>query len=78
MLYFKDVEKLTYKFGDEPDKVVFQNLSAYADVVDQIKNDLTFANDHTIQEGFRADQVSIQLYETPLHYWTFYLLNDII
>ncbi len=76
MLYFRDVEKLTYKFGDEPDPVVFQNLSSYADVVDQIKNDLTFANDHTIQEGFRPDQVSIQLYDTPLHYWTFYLLND--
>lgn len=76
MLYFDGVQQLTYKFGDEPDAVVFQDISAYADVVDQIKNDITFANLHTIQEGFRPDQVSIQLYETPLHYWTFFLLND--
>ena len=31
---------------------------------------------HTIQEGFRPDQVSIQLYGTSLYYWTFFLLND--
>tara|TARA_B100000900_G_scaffold408641_1_gene423221 strand:- start:1893 stop:2624 length:732 start_codon:yes stop_codon:yes gene_type:complete len=76
MLYFSQFANVSYNFGDEPDPVVFQNISTYADIIDQIKNDITFANMHTIQEGFRPDQVSIQLYETPLHYWTFYLLND--
>ncbi len=76
MLYFSQFSNISYNFGDEPDPVVFQNISSYADIIDQIKNDITFANMHTIQEGFRPDQVSIQLYETPLHYWTFYLLND--
>ena len=76
MLYFNQFAIISYNFGDEPDPVVFQNVSSYADIIDQIKNDITFANVHTIQEGFRPDQVSIQLYETPLHYWTFYLLND--
>lgn len=76
MLYFTQFANISYNFGDEPDPVVFQNISSYADIIDQIKNDITFANMHTIQEGFRPDQVSIQLYDTPLHYWTFYLLND--
>ena len=76
MLYFNEFSNITYKFGDEPDPTFFQNISLYADIIDQIKDDITFNNLHTIQEGFRPDQVSIQLYETPLHYWTFYLLND--
>ncbi|NND23168.1 MAG: hypothetical protein HKN86_00590 [Acidimicrobiia bacterium] len=76
MLYFNNFANISYNFGDEPDPVAFQNISLYADIIDQIKDNITFANLHTIQEGFRADQVSIQLYDTPLHYWTFYLLND--
>jgi len=76
MLYFNEFENLTYKFGDEVDSVIFQNLSTYVDLIDEIKNNITFLNVHTIQEGFRPDQVSIQLYGTPLYYWTFYLIND--
>jgi len=76
MLYFTNFANISYNFGDEPDPVAFQNISLYADIIDQISNNITFLNLHTIQEGFRPDQVSIQLYDTPLHYWTFYLLND--
>jgi|TARA_B110000483_G_scaffold240996_1_gene322901 hypothetical protein len=76
MLYFEEFENITYNFGDEVDPVIFQNISIYADVVDTIKNSISFLNVHTIQEGFRPDQVSLQIYGTPLYYWTFYLLND--
>lgn len=76
MKYFQDFQNLLYLFGDEDKATIFQDLSRYANVVDQIKDDVTFLNFHTIQDGFRPDQVSIQLYETPLYYWTFYLLND--
>ena len=75
MLYFNEFNNINYNFGNETDKVVFQNISLYGDIIDQVKDNVTFANGHTIQEGFRPDQVSIQLYDTPLHYWTFYLLN---
>ena len=67
MLYFNEFENLTYKFGDEVDTVIFQNISTYVDVIDEIKNNITFLNVHTIQEGFRPDQVSIQLYGTSLY-----------
>ena len=76
MQYFQDFQNLLYTFGEEVDPVVFQDISRYSDVVDQIKDNLLFYNFHTIQEGFRPDQVSIQLYGSPLYYWTFYLLND--
>jgi len=76
MQYFNDFPNIFYKFGDEVNSVVYQNLSLYSDVVDQVKDGITFLNVHTIQEGFRPDQVSIQLYGTPFYYWTFYVLND--
>ena len=76
MQYFQDFQNLLYLFGNEDKATVFQDISRYADVVDQIKDDITFLNFFNIQEGFRPDQVSIQLYDTPLYYWTFYLLND--
>mgnify|MGYP001160853571 CR=1 FL=1 len=76
MLYFNDFQNISYRFGDEVDTSVFQNISSYVEVIDQIKNDVTFLNAFTIQEGFRPDQVSQILYDTPLHYWTFYLIND--
>ena len=76
MLYFNEFQNVSYKFGDEIDQTVFQNISIFADVIDGVKNDITFLNSFTIQEGFRPDQVSQILYGTPIHYWTFYLLND--
>ena len=76
MLFFNDFPKVQYKFGNEIDPVIFQDISIYSDIADQIKNSISFLNLHTIQEGFRPDQVSIQLYGTSLYYWTFFLLND--
>ena len=76
MQYFDIFDNVFYKFGDEVDTVLFPNLSAYSAVVDEIKDGITFLNKFEIQEGFRPDQVSIQLYGTPMNYWTFYLIND--
>ena len=39
MLYFKDFNTLLYKFGNEDDPVIFQDIARYADVIDQIKDD---------------------------------------
>jgi len=76
MLYFKDFQDVFYNFGNEAIPTLTQNLSRYVDVVDQIKDDISFLTFYTIIEGMRPDQVSMQLYDTPLYYWTFYLLND--
>lgn len=76
MKYFKDFQDIFYNFGNEAQPTLIQNISRYVDVIDQIKDDISFLTFYTIQEGFRPDQVSVQLYDTPLYYWTFYLLND--
>lgn len=39
MRFFKDFEEVQYRFGNETSNVLFQNLTAYADIVDQIKDD---------------------------------------
>jgi len=78
MRYFNEFEKLLYKFGNEENTVAFQDISNYVDIVDQIKDAVSFYNQYTIPEGTRPDQVSIQLYGTPLYYWTFFLMNDSI
>ena len=41
MLFFKDFEKTDYRFGNEDFPVIFQNLTVYSDVVDQIKNNIS-------------------------------------
>ena len=76
MKYFKDFQDVFYNFGNEAQPTLIQDITRYVDVIDQIKDDIAFLTFYTIQEGFRADQVSVQLYDTPLYYWTFYLLND--
>ena len=76
MKYFKDFQNIFYNFGNEAQPTLVQNISRYADVIDQIKDDISFLTFYTIQEGHRPDQVSIELYDTPLYYWTLYLLND--
>ena len=76
MKYFENFQKLSYLYGNEAIPVLTQNLSTYVDIIDQVKDDISFLTFYNIKEGYRPDQVSIQLYDTPLHYWTFYLLND--
>ena len=76
MQYFQDFKKLNYRFGNETSFEVFQNISAYADIIDSVKDDAAFYKFEQIYEGFRPDQLSQKLYETPVYYWTFYLLND--
>ena len=76
MEYFKNFQKLNYLYGNEPVPILTQNLSRYVDIIDQVKDDISFLTFYSIKEGYRPDQVSIEIYDTPLHYWTFYLLND--
>ena len=76
MQYFQDFKKLNYRFGNETSFEVFQNITAYADIIDSVKDDAAFYKFEQIYEGFRPDQLSQKLYETPVYYWTFYLLND--
>ena len=74
--YFTHFPKVFYKFGDEVDVNISNNLSVYVDLLDQIKNEISFYETFNILDGERPDTVSQNLYGTPNYHWTLYLLND--
>lgn len=77
MLYFSSFPQTLYRFGDaENAAAAFQNISAYADVIDQFKNSEQSYLKYNILEGDRPDIVSAKLYGDMKYYWTFYLMND--
>lgn len=76
MNFFKDFPIVNYKFGDGEAPVLFNNLTVYIDLIDQVRGQVEFYEKYTIQDGERPDTVSQTLYGTPDYHWTFYLLND--
>lgn len=76
MSYFKQFPITEYNFGDKEPAVAFQDLTAYVDTVDRLKDNLGFYEYYFILEGDRPDQVSVKLYDSPQFYYLFYLMND--
>ena len=74
--YFYDFPISSYYFGDELVTNQFQNISVYADVIDQVKNASSSYIDYYILPGERPDQLSYKLYGDTQFYWTFFLMND--
>lgn len=76
MSYFSGFPFVVYKFGTESVLTSFQDISAYVEVIDQIKDNVSFYSLVTIADNERPDTLSQRLYGTPTLYWTFYLMND--
>ena len=74
--YFSRFPTNLYKFGSNEQPVLFQNLTAYVDIVDRLKDNIAFYEYYYIIEGDRPDQVSMQLYGTTNAYWTFFIFNN--
>lgn len=75
MSYFRYFPQSFYKFGEEQTTEIFPNISVYADILDEIRDNISFYDTYIIQENSRPDQVSYDLYGTPQYHWTFYLMN---
>lgn len=75
-MYFQRFPFVNYNFGDNEANTIFPNISAYIDIVDQIKNEVAFYEKYTILDGDRPDTVSQKLYDTPDYHWTFFFMND--
>ena len=75
MSYFRGFPTTFYKFGDEKTDDVFRNIAIYADVIDQIKTNLTAYENYNIGPSERPDQSSYKLYGTVDYYWTFFMMN---
>ena len=84
MDYFKYFPRSIYVFGNEADDIggvdrtttVFQDISVYTDIIDQVKDNAAFYMKYYIQEGERPDVTSQYLYGNPTYHWTFFSMND--
>ena len=50
MRYFSSFDQLLYRFGNEESQTAFQDLSAYSDVVDELKVNVISYNTYVINE----------------------------
>ena len=55
---------------------LIQDISAYVDVIDDVKKSSAFSAKYYIQDNDRPDNVSMKLYGSPSYHWTFFLMND--
>lgn len=74
--YFKNFPLLNYQFGDEVSDTLFQNLTTYVSLVDELRGNTDFYVTGYIRDGERPDTLSYSLYGTTEYYWTFYFLNN--
>lgn len=74
--FFKNFPLIGYSFGGNLDPVLFQNISAYVSLIDEIGDDTVYYNTITINDFERADTLSYKLYGTTDYYWTFFFLNN--
>ncbi|MDB4372904.1 hypothetical protein N9Z53_03920 [Mariniblastus sp.] len=75
-MYFRNFRLIDYNFGDNEAATLFPNISAYVDIIDQVKQEVAFYEKYTILDGDRPDIVSQKLYGTPNYHWTFFAMND--
>ena len=75
-MYFINFPETLYKFGNESTFTGFENISAYVDIIDSVKDNSSFYRKYNILEGDRPEVLSQKLYGTTAYYWTFYLMND--
>ena len=75
-MFFKNFPKVYYRFGEEATITSFQDISAYTDIIDTVKDTSSFYTSYYIQPNERPDQVSYKLYGSTDYHWTFYLMND--
>jgi hypothetical protein len=76
MSYFRPFPTTLYKFGKETHDTVIQNISAYSDILDHVKENNVTYEKYEILEGERPDTLSLKLYGSTEFYWTFFFMND--
>ena len=74
-MYFKNFNIIEYQFGNAEDPALFDNITAYVDLLDQLRDQIVFYEEAYIQEGERPDQMSSRIYGSPNYHWTFFLSN---
>lgn len=78
MTLFANHPSVQYVFGNQGQVALFNDLSVYVDLVDQVKTNIAFYEKYTILDGERPDTLSQKMYGSPDYHWTFFLMNDSI
>lgn len=73
--FFKFFPVVDYKFGTNGSTDKIENITVYANIVDQVINNVTSYTEYYALPEDRPDTVSQKLYGTPSYHWTFYLTN---
>ena len=76
MRFFNKFPKVDYRFGSSMMTNRMTDISRYADIIDQVKDDATAYTFYSVVDGERPDIVSSKLYGEPIYDWTFWVLND--
>lgn len=76
MSYFYNFPQTFYRYGTQKEATIVQNLAAYVQVIDDVRDNVAFYTKYNIQDGDRPDQVSKKLYGTTDYYFTFFMMND--
>ena len=74
--FFNNFPLLAYNFGDETKGSLFQNISAYISIIDEVKDEVSAYNTIFIDDDERPDTLSYKLYNDESYYWTFFYLNE--
>lgn len=74
--YFERFPKVLYQFGDSEEPVLFQQLTKYVDLIDQVRDDVGTYVEYEIRDFDRPDTLSHRLYGKPEYDWTFFLMNE--
>jgi len=74
--FFNSFPVITYAFGNNPDRILFQNITAYIKIIESLKDNTVFYETQFINDFERPDTMSFKLYGTTDFYWTFYYMND--
>ncbi len=59
MSYFKNYPTINYRFGDETTSTQFQDIGAYIDLIDRVKDDISYYEEYNLRDGDRPDQFLI-------------------
>lgn len=76
MAYFYNFPSTFYRYGTQKEPNLVQNLAAYVQVVDDVRDNVAFYTKYNILDGDRPDQVSKRLYGSTDFYFTFFMMND--
>lgn len=74
-MYFSFFPTILYDINRDGNPQNVPLITAFTSIDTKLTDDITYYSFYDIQDGDRPDNVSQKLYDTPNHYWTFFVVN---